>query len=235
MQDRAPRGLEPPALAVREPLAGEREKGEVRKDVSRPVEALLEARRDSAVRLFGPLRPPSDPRARLTEERHAFLLALGRAIRLDQGERLARRERVRLDRAHDAFLLPAPNTRERARDQGLELSRVDPLLDLWREVVREREPALHPPRLPPENARDRALTHARPLEERHHDARLVHGRDRAPWCIRREQERVGLLERAGALEHHGDFVVPERTPPLEALEAVHELHVAVLRGHSPER
>lgn len=233
MDDRSPLGLEPAALSVREPLRGKGEAREVREHAPRALEALLELRRDPAERRRARRLP--HPLRGVVEDRDALVLVLRRAVGTDERERLARGELARLERADDPLLLAALHARERVRDRRLERPHVEPPLDRRREVSREREPTLDPPPLPPEEVRDRALPDARPLEECLHHARLVHGRHGPARRVRREDERVHLFEGALALEHDWHLAVPERAPPLEALEAVHELEEAVAGRHRAGR
>lgn len=140
---------------------------------------------------------------------------------------------MRLDRPDDALLLAAGDARERVSDARTDRPGVDTALDGGREVDGEREPVLDPPRAPAQEAGDRRLADARALEERLDHARLVHGRDRAAWRVRDEDQGKDLLGRALALHDDWHLAAALGAPPFEPAEAVHQLE-AVLVCHGAE-
>lgn len=223
--------LEPTALLGREAVLGEREARELEERLAHELEPLFQPRGEGAPARLA-LGIGSHRGAGVAEESGARRRVLGGAVGLDERERLARLERVELDRGDDRLLLLPGQSGERVGERGADRAVGELLLDPRREPRRERDPPRDPRGLPAEEARRRLLREAVLLHERHDDAPLVERAQRPGRGVREEEEALPLGRGPRGLDDGGHEGVPRGAPPREPLQAVDDLVGAVLDGHN---
>ena len=167
-----PAGLEDPTLGIGE-------SGEVRgRELVQHAIDVIEARGDlggAAAQRGGALLGASRLGAsRIAQERLARG-PVGAAIRGQECLRLARGKGVTLDGAGEADLLALGERAQGDPQREREAPAVDARAQVLRQAPPERQAALHPLRLAPQELGDRGRREAVLAGERRHNASLVHG------------------------------------------------------------
>jgi hypothetical protein len=155
-------------------------------------------------------------------------------IGCQEGLRLAGGDGVAGDRVGQTHLgLTFEGAELRCHRHG-QASRVEPETELRREPACERETALDPGPLPPEQLGDGPRGELVVIGERRHHPGFIHG-TRGPACGVC-QEDAGLHGDSRNWFHHdGDFLPALALPDDQALEAVEDLEAAVRTLCNPQR
>jgi hypothetical protein len=210
----------------------DREAGQLDEHLLEARERPLQALRERPERRRATRRCEAGPR--VAQERAALVVVVGGEERLDQDERLPRRELVPGDRAEDERLVGSPHAREGVRDLDAGGAAVDRREERGVEQPRQREALLDPRRLAAQEARDRVGSQRVLLRERADDPRLVQRRQRAPRRVGGEQRPL-RGRRAERLHQRGSRGDPRGLPRLHALEPVDDLERAAGKLRHPDR
>jgi hypothetical protein len=223
-------GFEPAAFGRRE-VVGEAEAGQLRQCPAEAVQRPLEGgcpRRD---------RRPLVLLGRQVPERIGQQMA---AIRLvsdtvggHQAQRFVRRDLVAGDGLEEVVLILGRERHERAGERGADGAAGELVLGLRTEPRAQRQAALHPVALAPEQMRGAAERQLVLVHERADHARLVQ-RGQRPWRgVGAKEQALVRHRRLCRLDHHRHQLVPLLLPALEALESVEDFVAPVGRdGHA---
>jgi len=161
---------------------------------------------------------------------------IGDAKRVHHAEAIAPAERMTIQGADDRVLLVGGQRGQRVRDRGPDRPSREPLGRALAQMSCQREAALDPFGLAPEQPRDRGRRLAVLVDEGCDDPGLVQRGDCAVGRVGSEDEALvlgGVI--AGALDDDGDTLSSLLTPGLQALEAIDDLVSAVSSEHDAER
>jgi hypothetical protein len=227
VEDRAMHSLEPPALGRRQ-ILGEAKARQLAKRPAQTVESALE---DGRARRR---HRPRDPGGRQAPQRVGQQLPsiglVGHLVGAHQGQRLARGDLVSLDRFEHGALLLGRQRHERTGERGAELAACELVLGPRRKARRQRQTALDPVALAPQQVRhasDRQLILG---NQRMDDARFIQRGQRPHRRVGAQEQTLVGHRRRHRLDHHRHQVVSLLPPALEALEPVQDL-VAPVQGH----
>jgi hypothetical protein len=170
-----------------------------------------------------------DGAPRVAQERLAGDGVGGGAPGGNEGQRLARAQRVAADRIRQRHLHAVPESAKRQGDAHRLRPRIQAAGFLGAEASPERQAPAHP-RLPfPQEFACRRNREAVLIDERLHHTRLIHGAQRACRCIGVEEP---CLQRDAlhVLDDRRDLDLPAPPPRGQTLEAIEDLEETVFQG-----
>jgi len=158
------------------------------------------------------------------ERRAQELLAIGlvgHAIRLDEPQRLARRQAVAVEDGQTGGLVSLSHGRQRMGKRGADAAAGEPVLGLWREPASDGEAPIDPGRPSPQNPRHLHWRVVVLVDQGADHSRLVESCRGPRGSVRREQQPLLLGSRERRLEddrHEAAALLAPARKPLEAVE-----------------